>query len=518
MTNAQLIVKTLEAFGVDAVFGYPGAHTAAIHDALIDSPIRHVLVRHEQAAGFMADGYARATGKVGVCLTTAGPGATNAATAIASAYSDSVPVLHLTAHVASKHATAEDGAFHEMDLVRVFEPMTKWASQPATPDDVPRLLMQALEQVQTGRPRPVFLALPHDLLTAEAAKDVRTPPPPCRSEPHASAIAAAAEAIAAARQLMLLVGGGAISAGASSELTAFAERLGAPVAATTMGRGAFAEDHPLALGWVRSKPAQAALLEADLLIAVGCRFGEISTSGWSMKPPDLIHIDIDASVIGHHYTPRVGIVADAQAALGALIRTLPVGLRKPWLTQALPAGEPREGLDGEIVPIMRKVLDRDAIVAADVGMTVWHFFTRFPFYEPRTFLHSARYITMGHALPAALGAKVAHPQRQVVCVAGDGGFMMTCAELATAVQERIAVPIVVVNDGQLGVIKHIQKRDYQGRYIAVDIFNPDFGKLAESFGVPHVRIEAAGAFAPALRRALDADGPTLIEVVKQGIG
>ena len=254
MDSAHFIVKTLEAFGVDTVFGYPGAHTATIYDALIDSPIRHVLVRHEQAAGFMADGYARATGKVGVCLTTAGPGATNAATAIASAYSDSVPVLHLTAQVASKHATVEDGAFHEMDLLRVFEPMTKWAAQATTPDDVPRLLMQALEQVQTGRPRPVFLALPH-----------------------------------------------------------------------------------------------------DLLIAIGCRFGEISTSGWSMKPPDLIHIDIAASVIGHHYASRVGIVADARSALAALAGMLPAEPREPWLTQALPANEPREGLDGEVVPIMREV-------------------------------------------------------------------------------------------------------------------------------------------------------------------
>ena len=227
MTNARLIVKTLEAFGVGTVFGYPGAHTAAIYDALIDSPIRHVLVRHEQAAGFMADGYARATGKVGVCLTTAGPGATNAATAIASTYSDSVPVLHLTAQVASKHATAEDGAFHEMDLVRVFGPMTKWAAQAATPDDVPRLLTQALEQVQTGRPRPVFLALPHDLLKAEAPADVATPPPPCRPEPKTAAIAAAIEAIAGARRPMLLAGGGAIAAAATPELTAVAESFGA---------------------------------------------------------------------------------------------------------------------------------------------------------------------------------------------------------------------------------------------------------------------------------------------------
>ena len=517
MNAAQLIVQTLESFGVDTIFGYPGAHNAAIYDALYDSKIRHVLVRHEQAAAFMADGYARASGKVGVCLTTAGPGATNVATPIAEAHADSIPVLHLSAQVESTRIRKDCGAYHEIDLLGIFGPMTKWAAEASSPDEVAGLLAEAFRQLTNGRPRPVHLSLPHDVLKRDATTGVPPRPEVERLEPKREAIAAAADAIRGSQRPMLLAGGGAIASGASAELIGLADTLGAPTASTTMGRGAFPEDHPLALGWVRGSAAKAAVAEADLLIAAGCRFGEITTGHWTTAFPPLVHVDVDPSEIGKNVAPLVGVVGDAQSALRALLAQLQDPPKQPWLSAQAP-GPGRGGhIDGEIVPLMRAMLDRDAVVAVDVGLSAWHMFTRFPIYCPRTFLHPATYIAMGHALPAALGAKVALPGRQVVCITGDGAFMMVCQELSTAVQENLSVPVIVVNDRQLGAIKSIQQRQFGERYIAVDLVNPDFELLASSFGAGFARIERAPDFAPAMARALDATGPTLIEVVKRGI-
>ena len=517
MNAAQLIVRTLESFEVDTIFGYPGAHNAAIYDALYDSTIRHVLVRHEQAAAFMADGYARASGKVGVCLTTAGPGATNVATPIAEAHADSIPVLHLSAQVESTRIRTDSGAYHEIDLLAVFRPMTKWAAEAASADQVAGLLAEAFRQLTNGRPRPVHLSLPHDVLKREPAAGVPPRPEVKRAEPAAEAIEQAADAARSSQRPMLLAGGGAITSDAAPELVRLAELLGAPAVCTTMGRGAFPEDHPLALGWLRGNAAKAALAEADLLIAVGCRFGEIATAHWTATFPPLVHVDVDPAEIGKNVPARVGVVGDAQTALRALLAQLQGAPKQPWFSAQAP-GPGRDGpIDSEIVPIMRAMLDRDAVVAVDVGLSAWHMFARFPVYRARTFLHPATYIAMGYALPAALGAKVALPERQVACITGEGAFMMVCQELATAVQEKLCVPVIVVNDRQLGAIKRIQQRQFGRRYIAVDLLNPDFELLAKSFGADFARVEHLSQFESAMARALDAPGPTLVEVVKRGI-
>ena len=517
MTSAQLLIRTLESFGVDTIFGYPGAHNIAIYDALYDSTIRHVLVRHEQAAAFMADGYARASGRAGVCLTTAGPGATNAATAIAEAYDDSVPVLHLSGQVEAAYVRSESGAYHEMDLLAVFAPMTKWAAEMTNADEIAELTCEAFRQLTNGRPRPVHLSLPNDLLKEETSAEVPALPEQGGLLPKPPAIIAAGAAVRQSQKPMLWAGGGAIASGANRELAQLAQHLGAPVATTTMGRGAIPDDHPLGQGWVRGKPAQAALSQADLLIAVGCRFGEVATAHWTTKFPPLIHVDVDPDEIGKNVEVQVGVRADARSALRALVEELAGAKRDPWFSA--PASEPErmEHVDGQIVPIMREMLDRDAIVATDVGITAFHMFRHFPVYAPRTFLHPATYIAMGHAVPAALGAKIAMPDRQVVCITGDGAFMMVCQELSTAVQEQLPVPIIVINDGQLSAIKGIQRRQYPGRYIAVDLINPDFELLAQAFGTGFARIEQADDFEPAFANALASARPTLIEVVKHGI-
>jgi len=514
MTSAQLLIRTLESFGVDTIFGYPGAHNIAIYDALYDSTIRHVLVRHEQAAAFMADGYARASGKVGVCLTTAGPGATNAATAIAEAYDDSVPVLHLSGQVEAAYVRTESGAYHEMDLLAVFGPMTKWAAEATCADEVGELVCEAFRQLTNGRPRPVHLSLPNDVLKEETSAEIPALPKVRRSLPPPLAITTSGVAMRKSQRPMLWAGGGAIASGASDELAQLAQQLGAPVATTTMGRGAISDGHPLGLGWVRGKPAQAALSQADLLIAVGCRFGEVATAHWTTKFPPLIHIDIDSDEIGKNIEPQLGVTADARVALRALIEELAGAKRDPWFSAPAPEPERMDQIDGQIVPILRELLDRDAIVATDVGVTAFHMFRHFPVYAPRTFFHPATYIAMGHAVPAALGAKIAMPDRQVACITGDGAFMMVCQELSTAVQEQLPVPIIVINDGQLSAIKGIQRRQYPGRYIAVDLVNPDFEHLAQAFGTDFARIRRADDFKPALAAALASARPTLIEVVK----
>ena len=534
MTGGKLVVECLKAHGVKVIFGMPGGHTTGIYDALYDEKqIQHILVRNEQAGAFMADGYARATGEVGVCLTTAGPGATNASTGVAAAYSDSIPVLLISGQVKSDAADKEKGYYHEMDQLSFFKPITKWNARAKTVNDIPKVLNKAFEMLKTGRPRPVHVEMPIDVIADKADLPVQTTVyrehEEKRYAPSAHSIAEASEILANSELPLIIAGGGVISANASKELIELAELLNAQVITTPMGKGAIPADHPLHAGltWHQLTADLSNMHDmvsplpgvSDAVLAVGCRFTQLATGDWVLKVPEnLIQIDIDETEIGKNYPVKVGIVADAKVALQQLIGEL----KKRDLTESsdwesiktqIPKPQ-RWAMEGwDIIPILREILDSDAIVVADITRPGYMMLANFDVYQPRTFLHSVTFIALGHGFPAALGAKVAYPKRQVVAVCGDGGFMMTCQEMATAVQHGINVVVIVINDHALTAIKSLQDRHYGGRHIAIDLQNPDFVQFAESFGARGLRVNNIEQFKPTIIEALNADVPTLVEIV-----
>lgn len=533
MTGGQLIVECLKAHGVKVIFGMPGGHTTGIYDALYnEKQIQHILVKNEQSAAFMADGYARVTGEVGVCLTTAGPGATNASTGIAAAYSDSIPVLLICGQTKSSDVNKEKGYYHEMDQLSFFKPITKWNARAEKVSDIPEIFDKAFLMLKTGRPRPVQIEVPIDIIASDATETGIVSPKKEQvktSYGKADLLSEAAEILSNAKLPLIIAGGGVISAKASEELIELAELLDAKVITTPMGKGSIPAGHSLHAGLIwHSLTSDLSNMEdmvsplpglSDAVLAVGCRFTQLATGNWVLKVSEnLIQIDIDETEIGKNYPVRVGIIADATIALKQLITELKKrDLKKygDWNVAESQIKKPQRWVmnDWDLIPILRKNLERDAIVAADITRLGYMMLANFDVYQPRTFLHSVTFIALGHAFPAALGAKIAYPDRQVVVVCGDGGFMMTCQEMATAVQHKINVVVIVINDGALTAIKSIQDRTYGGRHIGVELQNPDFVKFAESFGARCLRVKNIEQFQPALIEALDADVPTLIEVV-----
>jgi acetolactate synthase-1/2/3 large subunit len=524
-TVAVLLVRRLCEHGVRHVFGYPGGQLTPLYDALYREPaIRHILARDEQAAAFMADGYSRASGRPGVCLAVCGPGVYNAATPLATAFTDSIPLLLLSGQVASPGKGPRSGYYHENDQLSACATMTKWCSRVDNVHALIPELDRAFTALTEGRPGPAFLEVPVDVLRAECSADPwhPLPQPLLHFEPHAQDIAPLKELISRWRQPLLLAGGGVISAGAESLLVQLAERLGAPVFHTLMGKAAMPGDHPLAAGlpWHQATsdltnmaPFLSPLFaEADGLLAIGCRFTQAATGNWTLQlPPSVAQIDIDAAEIGRHYPVNLGIHADARETLDALLNTLPATPRPPWTSPSKPREPWRlPGLD--LLGPLRRVLPRDAIVAADITRLGYIMLAEFPVYMPRTFLHPAGFVSMGFGIPAALGAKAAFPERTVVAVVGDGCFLMSGMELATAVQEKLPIVVVLINDSSLTLIKAIQQRRYEGHYLGVDLRNPDFGTFARAFGVRSWQVETDAAFEAALREAVALREPSLIEV------
>ena len=524
-TGAEVLVRQLAEHGVRHVFGYPGGQLTPIYDALYHEPaIRHILARDEQAATFMADGYARATGLPGVCLAVCGPGVFNAVTPLATAFTDSVPVLLISGQVPRAGVGPRSGYYHENDQMSAVARLTKWRVRAEEVGAIGPELGRAFAALTNQRPGPVLFEVPVDVLRAESSGEELSSPPTVLVPlaPRPNELKALAELVAGWKKPLLLAGGGVVTAGATHQLRQLAERLGAPVLNTAMGKGAIPADHPLAAGlpWQRATSDLTGmegmftllLAEADGLLAVGCRFTQLATGSWTMpRPPALAQIDIDASEIGRHYPVTIGLHADAHQALRSLLNALPPEPRPPWAGPATPPVPWRlPGFD--LLEPLRWVLPRDAIVAADITRLSYVMLAEFPVYQPRTFLHPAGFVAMGYALPAALGAKAAFPERTVAAVVGDGCFLMSAMELATAVQERLPVVVVLINDGSLTLIKAIQERRYGGRYLGVDLVNPDFGKLAASFGVRHWRPDSDAAFEAALREAVAGDVPGLIEV------
>jgi acetolactate synthase-1/2/3 large subunit len=518
-TGADLLVDNLYAHGVRTIFGMPGSHTTALYEAIDrHGHIQTILIRNEQAGAYAADGYARVTGRPGVICTTAGPGATNALSGIAEAWADSVPLLLLAGQVNHNRIHQECGSYHEIDLEGIFRPCTRYVTTVMEHAQIPRAVAEAFRALTQGRRRPAALMLPRDLM----GQPLHRLPPTVWEQPVAAgrtdtdAIGRAAEVLARARRPLLLAGGGALWSGSGEELRRLAARLDCPVATTLNGKGILDERDPRALGHLRSPRGREALPEADLVIAFGCRFTEVFTGFRSLRvPPLLIQVDLDPVQIGMNYPVTIGIVADAAEVLRLLLDALPPRCQSDW-SAIWPAVRAARSPQPEwLIETLRATVPEDAIVFTDASEMAYRMHMEYPAYAPRTFFYPSNYIALGWGFPAAVGAAVAMPGRAIISMSGDGGFVMTCQELATAARYRLRVIAVVHNDQTYGAIKHLQRLKHEGRYRDTDLNNPDFVKLAEAYDVPASRARNADELARALRTALDRGGPALIEVPDQ---
>jgi acetolactate synthase-1/2/3 large subunit len=531
LTGAEIIWKSLEALGVSYVFGYPGGAILPTYDALTRSSVHHVLVRHEQGATHMADGYARASGQVGVAMATSGPGATNMVTGIATAMMDSSPIVCITGQVGSSMIGTD--AFQESDITGITLPITKHNYLITRPEDIAPSLREAFQIAASDRPGPVLLDITKDAQQATCAFDWEAAAPkPHRHEPvffpGPREIDAALALINEAQRPVILAGHGIILSGAEEEVRAFAERAGVPVALTLLGLGSFPASHPLNLGmmgmhgeaWVNQ-----AIQEADLLIALGMRFddrvtGKLSTYGTKAKK---IHVEIDRAEINKNVRVDVALIGDLRGVLEKLLPGVKIGARSAWLDQITASKQDSAVRDiqnlpdnghlyaAHVINALWRETNGAAIVATDVGQhQMWE--AQYYHHErPRTLITSGGLGTMGFALPAAIGAKFARPESEVWVIAGDGGFQMTMAELATIVQEKINVKIAIINNGYLGMVRQWQEFFYEGRYASTPLLSPDFAKLAEAYGIPALTVTQRAQVIPALQTARFHNGPALID-------
>jgi thiamine pyrophosphate-dependent acetolactate synthase large subunit-like protein len=523
-TGGEWVVEALRAEGVHHVFGLPGVHNLAIYDALIrQHDIAHVLSRHEQGAAFMADGYARSSGHPGVVVATTGPGATNVLTPLVESWAGSQPILALMSDIPVALIGKGLGALHEVpNQIDCFKPVCRWAETIRDGRAIRAAVERAFHLFRTTRPGPVALSLPTDLLVAKTEGRREKPRgrlPVC--DPRK--IIAAARRLRAAKRPLIVAGGGVIASGGAGELTALAHRLVAPVITSVMGRGSIPETDPFWLGVLPNyRATQAALEQADVVLAVGCRFAHRSTKGLMLKldfkpGQALIHIDIDPTVIGLMHKPALGIVGDARDGLRGLLASLGYGAAASewdpsWLRAQREVRWPRyTDVVDRLIQILRGALEPGAIVVNDqTGLNYWMEW-HFPVLEPRTFLYPVGSATLGYGVPAAIGAKIAHPDRQVLAVLGDGGFMFSVNELATAVKYGLGIVFLVLNDQRYGAIKYLQEGMF-GKYGEVDLANPDFPAMARAFGALGVRAEGLDDLPKALDRALRHEGPTLLEL------
>jgi acetolactate synthase-1/2/3 large subunit len=550
ITGAQSLVRSLEAMGVEVIFGIPGGAILPAYDPLFDSKVRHVLVRHEQGAGHAATGYAQATGKVGVCMATSGPGATNLVTPLADAHMDSVPMVAITGQVPS-HAIGTD-AFQEADIRGITMPVTKHNFLVTNADEIPQRIAEAFHLASTGRPGPVLVDIPKDVLQARTnfawPPRMELPGYKPTTRPHGKQVREAAALIAGARRPVLYVGGGVLKAGATEELAELVELTGAPVVTTLMARGAFPDSHPQNLGMPGmhgNVTAVTALQKADLLVALGARFDDRVTGNLASFAPDalVVHADIDPAEIGKNRKADVPIVGDARETIVALIEALrgehEAG-RKPdlaaWWTQLddwrqrYPLGYdwPEDGTLSPqyVIERLGAIAGPDAIYAAGVGQhQMWA--AQFVKYEkPNTWLNSGGLGTMGYAVPAAMGAKYGRPDTTVWAIDGDGCFQMTNQELATCAIEGIPIKVAVINNGNLGMVRQWQTLFYEGRYSntklhALDadgnpkaVRIPDFVTLAEALGCVGLRCETKEDVDAVIEKAMAInDAPVVIDFV-----
>jgi acetolactate synthase I/II/III large subunit len=541
MRAVDAVMECLKAEGVDVVFGLPGGANIPTYDALYDAGIRHVLVRHEAGGGHAAQGYAKATGKVGVCFATSGPGATNVVTPIVDAMMDSCPTVFITGQVRTD-LLGTDG-FQETDVIGITMPAVKHSFMIQHPTEVPRARWKASWIARTGRPGPVVVDIPVDLSRADIdyapITDVHLPGYQPTTEGNAKQIRQAAKAMAAARRPVLYVGGGVINAKASEELRALAACDPFPVTATLMGLGAFPAPHEQWLGMLGmhgTRTANYAMDEADLIVAIGARFDDRITGKLSEFAPraKFIHIDIDPAEISKNVPAHIPIVGDCKRVLAKLVaeyRALDTDATRlePWWQRIREwqAKHPLRYDDSEgteirpqrVIEALYEATDRgkDTIVATDIGQHQMWTAQYFHFDRPNTWLQSGGLGTMGFGLPAAMGAKVGRPDQQVVCVTGDGSIQMNMQELSTCATEGIDVKTVILNNGYLGMVRQWQELFWEKRYSNVDLRQdhapwPDFVKLAEAHGGTGVRLEDKTTLVDDLRAALATPGPVMVDV------
>jgi len=527
ITAAEALVRCLREHGADLVFGYPGGNILPVYDALCDADVKHVLVRHEQGAVHAADGYARVTGKVGVCLATSGPGATNLVTGIANAYMDSVPLVVFTGQVPTTMVGTD--AFQEVDITGITIPITKHNYLVKEAKKLPAIIRQAFHIASTGRPGPVLIDLPKNVLTEKI-----TYRPPERVKlmgyrptykGHPSQIKQAAKLINQAEQPVIYAGGGVIAAGAAAGLRTLAETINAPVVNTLMGLGGFPGDHPLALGMVGlhgARYANLAVTECDLLIAAGVRFDDRVTSEFSTFAPRarIIHMDIDPAEIGKNVRANLPIVGDLNHILTELIPLLDKTEPGEWLervnawrTRFPLQYTPDEALRPQfVIETLMEVADDNTVIVTDVGQHQMWTAQYYKFTRPRSLVTSGGLGTMGFGLPAAVGVKLGAPDKDVFLVTGDGSLQMCMQEFATAMEQELPIKIIVLNNHRLGMVRQIQEFYCGKRYFGVDFKkNPDFIKFAQAYDATGYRVTEPGQLREALEKAKSAVEPVIVD-------
>jgi len=528
-SGARVVTEALLKEGVKIVFGYPGGAVIPLYDVLYETPeIKHILTRHEQAAAHAADGFARATGGVGVCIATSGPGATNLVTGIATAYMDSIPLVVLTGQVPT--SMIGNDAFQEANITGITYSITKHNYLVKDVDELPGVLKEAFYIARTARPGPVLIDLPRNVQTGETSVpypeevQIRSYNPNYKGNPKQ--IRRAAEAIDKSERPVIYAGGGVISSGASSELAEFAHRINIPVTTTLMGLGSFPEDDPLSLkmlGMHGTRYANYAVSDTDLLIAVGARFddritGKISEFASHAK---IIHIDIDPTAISKNVRVDIPIVGDAKNILSQLLSAARKGKKRESWHQKIREWKKKYPLKYElggdlkpqyVVEMIYKMTKGEAIITTEVGQNQMWAAQFYEYTEPRTFISSGGLGTMGYGFPASIGAQIGRPEKIVFDIAGDGSFQMNIQELATAVNYKVPVKIAILNNGYLGMVRQWQQLFYESRYSQVNLEgHPDFVKVAQAYEIEGIRVTKPEQVEPALKKALNIAGPVILD-------
>ncbi|MFC1963489.1 biosynthetic-type acetolactate synthase large subunit [Chloroflexota bacterium] len=528
LNGAQILYESLIKEGVEVIFGFPGGSVIPLYDALPQYPqLRHILVRHEQGAAHAADGYARATGKVGVCFATSGPGATNLVTGIANAHLDSSPIVAVTGQVARPYIGKD--AFQEIDITGITVPITKHNYLVLKADDVAATVKEAFYIAKTGRPGPVLIDIPRDVFSEEATfrypdeVDLRGYKPTISG--HSAQVKKAAKLINDSKRPVIIAGRGVLISGACEELKELAEKTQIPVITTLLGIGSFPEDHQLSFGMLGMHGmayANMAIESADLVIAIGMRFDDRATGKVSGFAPhaQIIHVDIDPAEIGKNVRVDVPIVGDAKNILRQLIDQVVDQDHTDWISKIdewrldHPSTVVRDSdtlIPQFVVSKINEVTKGNAIVVTGVGQNQMWAAQYFWFHRPNSLISSGGLGTMGFELPAAIGAKIGCPEETVWAVTGDGSLQMTIQELATAVQENAAVKIAIINNGFLGMVRQWQELFFGRRYVATPLSNPDFVKVAEAYGIPGLKVTDKEQVLPAIQQAMEYQGPYLLD-------
>jgi acetolactate synthase-1/2/3 large subunit len=533
LTGAQILCESLIREGVEVIFGFPGGVVLPLYDTFPQYPaLRHILVRHEQGAAHAADGYARATGKIGVCLATSGPGATNLVTGIANAHLDSVPIIAITGQVARPFIGKD--AFQEVDITGITLPITKHNYLVMNAKDIASVVKEAFYLAKAGRPGPILIDIPKDVFIEQAEFVYPEKVELAGYKPvlkgHPAQIKKAAEMINhASKKPLIIAGRGVLISEACEELKQLAEKAQIPVVTTLLGIGCFPESHALSYGMLGMHGmvyANFAVDAADLIIAIGMRFDDRATSKVDGFAPNarIIHIDVDPAEIGKNVRVDVPIVGDVKQVLRPLLKLIEPSLHTDWVKQLddwrkeHPMVSTRIKNSRTLLPqfVVRKIYEvtkGNAIIVTGVGQHQMWSAQHYWYDRPNTFISSGGLGTMGFELPAALGAKIGQPGETVWCIAGDGGFQMTMQELATIVQEKAAVKIAILNNGFLGMVRQWQELFYEKRYVGTPITCPDFVKLAEAYCIPALRVKRKSETIPAIEKAMETDGPFLIDFV-----